>query len=332
MNEPAAPQLLAERVQIKINARALLRARLQVDSLWLDGGRLEWIPTNSSTPIRALSVEDIRAQLRLLPGDQWRLDDLHARFAGADFLVSASVTNATAIRDWDFLQGTGTAATTRWPERLQRLADTLESISFSSPPELRLVLEGDARHLQSFGARLNLNAAAADTPWGQAESVEFVSRLFPADTNELARVEIDLHAASAQTRWANTTNLNLQLRLVSLAPRPDVVDASLTLRASVAETPWAAVTPIQLKAHWVHAVTNPIPQTGTVELATDMAVTPWARAAGVQVTAALAPATNIVAPDPALAWWTNFLRYQLDWPTGSRWRACRARANGVHPT
>ena len=224
----------------------------------------------------------------------------------------------------------GTAAATRWPERLQRLADTLESISFSSPPELRLVLEGDARHLPSFGARLNLNAAAADTPWGQAESVEFVSRLFPADTNELARVEIDLHAVSAQTRWANTTNLNLQLRLVSLAPRPDVVDASLTLRASVAETPWAAVTPIQLKAHWVHAVTNPIPQSGTVELATDMAITPWARAAGLQVTAALAPATNVVAPDPALAWWTNFLRYQLDWTAEVRaLKAYRLEVEGV---
>ncbi len=318
MSEPAAPQLLAERVQIQLNGRALVQGRVQVDSLGLDGGRLEWIPLNSNTPIRALTVKNIQAQLRLLPGDQWRLDDLHAHFAGVDFLVSASVTNATAVKDWEFLKGTGGPPTTRWPARLQQLADTLEAISFSAPPELRLVFEGDARNLQSFGVRLNLNAAAAKTPWGQVEGVEFVSRLFPAATNELSRAEVNLKAASAQTPWANTTNLYLQLRLVSLAPQPDVVDAALTLRAAVADTPWAAVGPTQLKARWVHAVTNPIPQSGYLEMATDRAITPWARAAGVQFNATLARATNVIPPDVSLAWWTNFLAYQLDWSANAR--------------
>ncbi|MFO1513076.1 MAG: AsmA-like C-terminal region-containing protein [Verrucomicrobiota bacterium] len=318
MNEPAAPQLLAEQVQIKLNEGALLHGRLQVDSLGLEGGRLQWIPLNSNTPIRALTAENIQARLRLLPGDQWRLDDLHARFAGADILVSASVTNATAIKDWDFLKGTSGPPTTQWPARLQKLADTLESISFSSPPELRLVFEGDARNPQSFGVRLNLNAARAETPWGQVEGLEFVSRLFPAATNELSRAEINLKAASAQTHWANTTNLYLQLRLVSLAPQPEAVDAALTLRASAAETPWAAVGPTQLKARWVHAVTNPIPQSGSVELATDMAITPWARAAGVQLNATLARPTNPIAPEASLLWWTNLLAYQLDWSANAR--------------
>jgi hypothetical protein len=318
MDEPAAPQLLAEKVQIQLNSRALFRGRLQVDSLGLQSGRLEWIPVNSNAPIRALTVANIQAQLRLLPGDQWRLDDLRAQFAGAHFLVSASVTNATAVRDWDILKGAGTAATTRWPERLQKLAETLESISFSSPPELRLALEGDARNLQSFAARLNLAAERASTPWGQAESIEFISRLFPATSNELSHAEMDLTAVSAQTKWARTTNLNLQLRLVSLAPQPDVVDASLSLRASAAVTPWASVSPIQMKARWVHAVTNPMPQSGQIELAVETADTPWARAAGVQFHATLAPATNGVTPDPTLAWWTNLLPYQLHWSAEAR--------------
>lgn len=330
MNDPAVPLLFAEKVQIKINGGALLRARLQVDSLELERGRLEWIPLNSNTPIRALSIENIHAQLRLLPGDQWRLDDLHARFAGADFVVSASVTNATAIQDWEFLKGTGAPPSTRWPERLQKLADTLEAISFPSPPELRLVLEGDARDLKSFGARLNLNAAHADTPWGKAETVEFVSRLYPSASNELSRAEIYLTAATAQTRWANTTNVNLQLRLVSLAPKPDTVDATLTLRATAAETPWATVGSTQLKARWVHAVTNPIPQSGSIEFSTDMVVTRWARAAGVQFNAAFAHATNTIAPDPSLDWWTNLLPYQLDWSADVRaLKSERLEAEGI---
>lgn len=313
MQKPAAPQLLAEQVQIKLHLKPLLRGQLSVDSLGLAGGRLQWIPANSNTPLRALTVDKIEARLRLLPGDQWRLDDLHARFAGADILMSASITNATAVRDWEFLKGRGAAPETRWPERLQRLADTLESISFSSPPELRLVFEGDARDLQSFSARFNLNAAQADTPWGQAERIDFSSRLFAAATNELSRVDITLHAASAQTRWANTTNLNVQLRLLSLGMQPDLVHAALTLRADAAETPWATTGLTQLKARWTHAVTNPIPQSGHFEMDTDLATTRWARAARVQLTGNLTRATNSIAPDATLAGWTNLLPYAIDW-------------------
>jgi AsmA-like C-terminal region len=325
MQKPAAPQLLAEQVQIKLHLLSLLRARLQVDSLGLSGGRLQWIPVNSNAPLRSLTVDNIEARLRLLPGDQWRLDDLHARFAGVDILVSASITNATAIRDWEALKGRDAPAESPWPERLQRLSDRLESISFASPPELRLVFEGDARNVQSFSARLNLNAAQATTPWGQAEALSFSSRLFAAASNELSRVEIALEAASAQTRWANTTNLNLQLRLLSLATHPDRVDAALTLRANAAETPWATVGQTQIKAHWVHAVTNPIPQSGRVEFDTDLAVTRWARAARVQFSGNLTRATNRIAPDATLAGWTNLLPYQIEWSAG----AGALRASGL---
>ena len=314
---PAAPQLLATKVQIKLHLKPLLHGQLQVDSLGLSGGRLQWIPVNSNTPLRSLTVDNIEARLRLLPGDQWRLDDLHARFAGVDILVSASITNATAVRDWEFLKGAEAASKTRWPERLQRLADTLESISFASPPELRLVFEGDARNVQSFSALLNLNAAQAATPWGQAEALGFSSRLFPAASNELSRVDISLSAASAQTQWANTTNVNLQLRLLTRATHPDLVDAALTLRANAAETPWATVGLTQIKAHWVHAVTNPIPQSGQVEFDTDMAITRWSRAARVQFSGTLVPTTNAIAPDAALAGWTNLLPYQIEWSAGA---------------
>jgi hypothetical protein len=313
MNKPAAPQLLAEQVVIKLHPAALLRGQLQVDALDLRGGRLQWTPANSQTPLRALTVQNIQARLRLLPGDQWRLDDLHARFAGADIVVSASITNATAVRDWAYLRGTEAAPVVRWPERLQRLADTLESISFSSPPELRLVVEGDARDRRSFGARLNINAAQADTPWGRAETLECVSRIFPAASNELSRAELTISAATAQTPWANTTNLNLQLHLVSLSPQPELVDVSLTLRTDAAETPWATVGNTGVKAHWVHALTNPIPISGQVEFNTDLAVTRWARAARVHFAGDLTPATNSIPSDASLAWWTNLLPYQLEW-------------------
>ena len=58
------------------------RAKVQIKTQWLApaggtaaggfvglaGGRLEWIPTNSSTPIRALSVENIRRPVAVVAG------------------------------------------------------------------------------------------------------------------------------------------------------------------------------------------------------------------------------------------------------------------------
>ncbi len=314
MNEPSAPQLLAERVMIKLDLAALLHGRLVVESLDLRGGRLQWVPAKSHTPLRSLTVQNIAAHLRFLPGDQWRLDDLRARWGGADIVISATVTNATAVRDWDFLHGTGGPGVSQWPIRLRRLADTMESISFSSPPELRVALEGDARDLRSFGVRLNLNAPQADTPWGRSEAVEFVARLYPAASNELSRADLTLRAATAQTRWGNTTNLNLQLRLISLEPKPELVDATFTLRTSAAATPWATLGDTRIKAHWVHALTNLIPLSAEFDFNTDRALTRWANAARIQFNGTLAPATNQTrTPDASLAYWTNLWPYQLDW-------------------
>lgn len=228
VDDPTVPQLFADRVQIRLNYSALLRARVRVESLGIHQGRLRWLPGLTNAPLRALAVDAIRARLRFLPGDQWQLENLRARFAGADFYVTASITNASAIPEWPFLAGEAAATTaTSWPGRLQRLADTLEAISFAEPPELALTVAGDARDLQSFTVQLKVKAAAADTPWGQAQQVDLMVRLFPATSNEVARVmregdgqevaraEAELSAATAESRTAGVTNLVAQVRLVA---------------------------------------------------------------------------------------------------------------------
>jgi len=229
VDDPTVPQLFADRVQIRLNYLALLRARVRVESLGIQQGRLRWLPGPTNAPLRALAVDAIHARLRFLPGDQWQLEDLRARLAGADFHVDATITNASAISDWPFLAGAGGPAVTGWPGRLQRLADTLEAVSFAEPPELELLVAGDARDLQSFIVQLKVNAVAADTPWGQARRVALDARLFPATSNELARVmgagdtaevaraDLEIAAATAHSRVAGVTNLVAQVRLVARA-------------------------------------------------------------------------------------------------------------------
>lgn len=320
--EAAAPHLLAQEARIKLSLRALLRGQVQVEALGVQDGRLEWRPTATNEVLRALTVENIQAQLRFLPNNQWRLDDLRARFAGADFRVTANLTNAAAIRDWDFLKGQPGAPSTgpsRWPARLQKLADTLAAITFKTPPEITLVIEGDARVLSSFAFRLNITAPEAKTPWGDFAQVEFDSRLFAAGTNDFGRADINLVAARARTPWATTTNLDLQLRLQALTPLSERVAAALTLRAAGAATPWATAVRPQLKANWIHLTTNAVPESGRIELSAASAATRWAQGSGLDLSLVLSPATNPPVAEVAPGWITNLWPYQLAW-------SCRARA------
>lgn len=308
------PRLSAKEVEIDLDLRALTRLQLQVDSLSLTGGKLVWTAGETNAPARTLEVNDIEATLRLAPGDEWRLDDFRGRFAGAHFFLSGVVTNASAIRDWKVARSRQPGdALLRWPERLRAIAETIEKISFSAPPELRLTLDGDAREFQSFTARLTVTSADADTPWGKASGVQLTSRLFPGASRELSHLELHLRAATANTPWADANQLELELNLDTVAGQTNLVDGTVNVRAEHAQTRWAAVTNAHLTAKWIHSLTNPIPLSGSGELRAANAGSRWGGAGEVRLTARFDTATNPPPADASWSWWTNLQPYQLDW-------------------
>lgn len=312
-NNPAVPRLTAREVELNLHLRALLFAKVQVDSLAMRGGKLEWTLPQTNAANRVLSIENMETSLRLLPDDRWLLDDLRGRFGGADFFLSGSLTHASAVRNWDFSGPPSDRHPERLSERLRKLAEIMDRISFHTPPELRLDVNGDARDPGSFDARLSVKASGADTAWGRATQVLLTAQIFPAATNELSRAEISLVAQSATSRWATITNFDAKVRLVTAAAHPELVEAAATLRAGAVETPWATSGNTHLKAAWSHTLTNPVPYAGRVELHTDK-VTAWlTRATNVDFTTTWAPALNPPAPDAALGLWTNFLPYQVQW-------------------
>ena len=313
MESTAAPRLLAQEVEFNFHVRGLLVGKIQVDSMTMRDGRLEWTLTQTNAPNRTLTIEKIESSLRLLPNDSWLLDDLRGQFAGAKFFLSGSLLNASAVKDWKFGETDASVDATRWPRRLRKLAETLDQITFSSPPELRLDLNGDARDLRSFDARFTLRAMDADTAWGKASQVVLKAKIFPAETNELSRAEISLQANSAETRWASTTNLDVKLRLVTSVLEPELVDAAGTIRADGAETPWGSVGVTHAKAKWIHSLTNPIPKSASVELQSDFLTTWMTRASQVDLSVTLASVTNTITPDDGLWFWNKLLPYSVHW-------------------
>ncbi len=308
---PAGPRLTARTVDVNLNYRALLQRELQVKSVLLNQGRLTWPISDPNRTQRELVVEKIQARLRLLPGDEWALDEFHAAFAGADFTVAGVLTNASAIREWPLLQGRVAAAETE--RRLRRFADALEQIHFAARPELRLVINGDARDLQSFTGHLSLSAPDADTPWGRLTRGDFGVRLLRANRSQPARAELSLQADDAQTPWASIGGLDLTLWFDSPAGRTNIVDARLSARAASVATQWTSVTNVQFAAGWVHALTNAIPLSGHGELSAAFITTPLVAGREFRLSATLFTPADPPPADAAWAWWTNLQPYHLDW-------------------
>jgi hypothetical protein len=307
-NNPALPQLSAAEVEFNFHLRALVLAKVQVDSIAMRGGKLVWTLAESNAPPRRLTIENIETSVRLLVDDRWVLDDFRAQFGGANFFLSGTLKNASALRDQKI---EGEAA--HWPERLRKMAEILDQITFTAPPEFRLDLNGDARDLGSFDALFSVKAAAADTAWGRGKQAVLTTRLYPAGSNELSRVEMSLLAQQVETRWANTTNLDVKLRLVTAAAHPDLVDAAATVRVAGVESPWAMVKDGQVKATWKHAITNPIPRSARIELQAGAVTTFMTRFLQVNFSGALDCATNPPATDAALGFWNHLLPYQVTW-------------------
>jgi hypothetical protein len=312
--DPNGPQLTAREVQVRLNHQALQKLQIQIDSLLLRQGQLIWPIPQTNGPNRQLSATDIQTELRLLPNDQWALDQFSASLAGAKIQLSGIITNASAVREWKFLPSRQPAQPGEWQSRLRKFADLLDLIHFSATPELRLDVRGDARDLRSFGVRMVVLAPGAQTPWGTLRDGRFRGRLLPAASNELSRAELTLAASSAQTHWATTSNLLLVLSLVALESQTNLVDADLELSVDRVATDWANATNARFAAHWIHSLTNPVPISGSGQFRCQQATSRWANARKLQWSGHwVTPTPTAVSADIAWDWWTNLQPYQVDW-------------------
>jgi hypothetical protein len=344
------PSVTAKEVRMMLNYHQLVRRRVQVDSLILVGGRLDWpVPDTNGQP-RELTVENIQSQLRFLPGEQWALDRFSARFLGGTFQASAVITNATSIREWPLFKPDKPTPEEVQRSRLRLLADTLEKIQFAGSPNLRLDVSGDARDLQTLLIHIYLDAPATDTPWGKIAAARLDGQVYPAASGALSRASLKLEAERAETLWASATNISLSIDLDGIETHTNIAHARIELHALEAHTQWAtaadlnlaadlAVAPgekgtlngeITLETHaatsrwvtvsnasffgvWQHSVTNAIPLAGTGVLKADAAQTKWGSAVNSELMLAYrCPlGMNSSSANPAWGLWTNLHPYEL---------------------
>lgn len=307
---PELPRLTAREMEFNLRLRSLIRGRLQVDGLILRDGKLAWTLTETNAPNRTLTIERIESSLRLLPNDEWLLEDLRGQFGGAKFYLSGSLANASALSDWQ-AQPSRRLDLEEAREQLREIMDVMEQISFQTPPEVHLDITGDARDLASFTVRFTVGAKDADTAWGKAHDVLLTANMLPVGTNALSRVEISLQALELETPWASTTNLDIDVRLESTARQPGLVNATATVRAGLVIAPDVMLTGMHAKASWTHAVTNPVPREGQLEVHADTLTSWMTRARDCDFSATWSTVTNPLPAAATLGFWTNLLPYQV---------------------
>ena len=231
---PAAPQFSARRIEIPFNSLALRHFDFQVTGLVLSDGRLVWPVNGSNQPPRQIIAENINASIRFQPDDEWQLDNFQARVAGVAIFLNGSLAHASAMRDWKSLHPAAAAPSApvepdKLTARLRQLADTLDRLKFSKPPELRLGLYGDARDPRGFKLAASFIAADAVTPWGafgrtrltvrSAGFSETTNAVSPGLTFVRVQTQIDgggldlqatLNVASREVHFAGASDFDIQ--------------------------------------------------------------------------------------------------------------------------
>jgi hypothetical protein len=276
-------QFSAREVTVHPDPHRLLRLRFDLKSVDINDGSLICMLAETNAPGRELVIDHINSTLNLLPGDTWHLDRFTARFCGARFDLTGSITNASALSGGrpPVPAQTNAPPATGFNDSVREMAHVFDQIRFASPPEVSLALHGDARDWQTFRGVLTMQADGAQSPWGSISSF-LCTALLRADTvsHRLPVGRFQLRSAQLQTRWGSTRDTDLSLEFDPLGTNE--VNVRMMLQAGHTRTKWAEAAKSKCNFHWIQSVTNPVPREGGGELEMQDAGSPWLQARRLQ--------------------------------------------------
>lgn len=204
-----APRVGLDRVELKLDPSALARGKFKIAGLGIRKGRVEWPISKPGEPLRVFALSNVVASLRFLPGDRWEIDRLDASVLGLKVQLNASITNATAISSRARTpRGASSPDRSRdWMEKIQSIA---EQARLHRPPEILVLIEGDAARPESFSGRLTLTSGAgsyADSAWKDLLiTAHWNLRLSPeAEPSSQAEIRV----GSIQSRFGQAQSIHL---------------------------------------------------------------------------------------------------------------------------
>lgn len=237
--EPNGPQFFIDMAEVRLNHRALIHFKVELDSLLIKQARFCWtLPALEEYSARALSVDDITTELQFLPGDVWVLSNLRGHFLGADLLLTGAVTNATFLKELKGPPGTNKVATAQgnvW-HRLLYLRDNIE---FASAPRIVAHLQIDARRPERFTGDASIRLPGARFPGGSVGDAQLhVTGAAAEDGVGPAVAELQSRLAGLQIEniQVATAQFNSRVELNGTNSMPELVKVQANLQQG--KLPW----------------------------------------------------------------------------------------------
>lgn len=359
-NQTGGLKLQASEVIVRLDEEKLKQFRFHVRALQMNDGTAQLPISETNQPLRLLQVDRMSTELHLLPHDQWELVHFKADTLGVHLALSGNVTNASKLKELTRKKKTGPDEGSKkpkeaaaWRKQLRAVVDTIERMQFSSPPEIYLVLRGDAADVSTFAAELNLQAKSAKTPWGSLHNLSLSTPLNAREfTNDLFQAEVRLRFDQGDTPWGQVrqAKMNLQLThgITNPAPfradwdlslsglklpysgveaqqlnisgvtlhetnTPDIFETKFRLRSRAVTSEWVHATSAQLDAHVFSNRTNPIPQIESLELALEQPKTRWAQSARLKLSGNFALTNVPVQTTTNWGFWAKLAPYAIQW-------------------
>jgi hypothetical protein len=195
---------------LELDAKALMRARLQVESFEVQGARVR-IPV-TPTNLAPLVLTDGNLSVVLPTTNTARLRDCSAWFRGVRIQANGEVTDYLEMRDWK-LTLPSLPETNRAKPRLTGW-EILQRIYFTGSPVLDVHFFADGRDRNSVRAELVFKAASAETPWGKSGPIHLnaaCARL--VDSGRLPCFQARINAQDVRTPWGASGELSTTLEL-----------------------------------------------------------------------------------------------------------------------
>jgi len=251
-NQAAGPLLRAAWTELALNPRALLRARLQVDSFAVRDGALQLpvSPTNQAP----LALTNVNLKVTLPSTNRARLKDSDAWFRGIHLRVNGEVLDFLSMSDWKVplpppLPPAPAGAkpnpppTTNFPSAWE----IVQQIQFDGIPEMNLHFSADGDDINSLRTDLEFTAPGAQSPWGQ--SGPLILRVAGArlrDSGADPFLQARLMATSVASRWASARKLSLEADLSR--DSGSNIAAVVHLDATTVASPWAKARKLAVEA------------------------------------------------------------------------------------
>jgi hypothetical protein len=350
--QSGGPELSIAEVAIKLDPAALVRLRLHASSLMLRNGRLVVPLVATNEPPQRFVVENIETELRLLPDDQWELDKFQALCFGARVNLSGTLTNASAVRKWQF-QRTTNQAPDLWLTQLRHANRIVQEMRFGQPPEINLDIRGDASDPASITADFRFNARRAETVWGKLDKLVLATQLNrPTGSNQLGRstlklmlqdastswgdaklglmsirwqqavtnaapadVDWDFELFAVDSRWGRTPHVRLAGRTIQSSDQRVLLNTEVTLHADAVESVWGRSETNFLTAQLIHAPDNFAPVEADWQWQISAPQTRWGAARDVHLSGHLDRVSTNTLPRADASWaaWANLEPFHIDW-------------------